>query len=29
MPVNSRNKGHKYERDVAREFREFGFDTKT
>jgi len=29
MPVNSRNKGNKYERDVAKEWRAFGFDTKT
>lgn len=29
MAVNSRNKGHKYERDVAKEWRKFGFDTKT
>lgn len=29
MPINSRNKGFSYERQVAKEFRDFGFDTKT
>jgi len=30
MPINSRNKGNKYERDIAKEFRDMGFvDCKT
>ena len=29
MPTNGRNKGNSYERKLAKEWREFGFKTKT
>ena len=29
MPINSRSKGTSYERKLAKEWREFGFNTKT